>query len=85
MPVLETHRQVAGAVSWHKRPNVLPGRASGPCGPGWLPYSLVSDGWLRPVASSPDRAVPHCEPAEGVITHGNLNESRRNHHHAHAW
>ena len=47
-------RHVAAAVSWHKRPNVLPGQASGLCGPGWLPDSLISDGWLRPVAGSPD-------------------------------
>ena len=51
-------RQVAAAVSWHKRPNVLPGRASGLRGPGWLPDSLISDGWLRPAASSPDGVVP---------------------------
>ena len=91
MPVLGTHRQVAGAVSWHKRPNVLPGKAIGLCRPGWVPDSLtndgwilISDGWLRPVAGSPDGEVPHCGPAEGVITHGNLNECRRNYHHAHA-
>ena len=37
-----------------QRPNVLPGQASGLCGPGWLPDCLNSDGWFRPVAGSPD-------------------------------
>jgi len=61
MPVLEPRRQVAVAVSWHKRPNVLPGKAIRLCGPGLLPdfltndgWILISDGWFRPVAGSPD-------------------------------
>ncbi len=61
MPVFGTHSQAAGAVSWHKRPNVLPGGAIRLCVPGWLPDSLtndgwilINDGWFRPVAGSPD-------------------------------
>ena len=61
MLVLGTRRQAAGAVSWHKRPNVLPGKAIRLCGPGLLPDSLtndgwilISDGWFRPAAGSPD-------------------------------
>ena len=56
-----TRSQAASAVSRHKRPDVLPDKAIRLCGSGLLPDSLtndgwilISDGWFRPVAGSPD-------------------------------
>ena len=81
MPVLEPTGRQPAQFSWHKRPNVLPGKAIRLCGPGWLPDSLTNDGWIlisggwfRPVTGSPDGEAPYRGPAEGVITRGNRNE-----------
>ena len=61
MPVFGTRSQAASAVSGHKRPDVLPDKAIRLYGSGLLPDSLtndgwilISDGWFRPVAGSPD-------------------------------
>ena len=61
MPVLKARQQIVVIVSWHKRPNVLAGKAIRLCGPGLVPDSLINDGWIlindgwfRPVAGLPD-------------------------------
>ncbi len=93
MPVFfERRGQVAGAVSWHKRPNVMPGKAIRLCGPGWLPDSLINDGWIPSIVTAGSGrwlarqmgVVPYRGPAEGVISRGNPNEDRRGYHYAHA-
>ena len=70
----------------------MPGKAIRLCGPGWLPDSLINDGWIPSIVTAGSGrwlarqmgVVPYRGPAEGVITRGNPNEDRRGYHYAHA-